>query len=450
MHVIILGAGRIGQYVAQSLSLDGHSVVLVDIQKIRLEEVSQKMDIAIKRGKGTDWQLLSDLMQENPDLVLALTDNDEVNLTSCAIAKALGQVRTIARIKNSQYLQCNQFDVRRLFHVDHLVLPELLVTEQIAKISLNKGLYSESFFHGGVLLRTLIVPENWPHSGKHLSQLQTSQKKLIAALIRRRDEHGNDEILFPHGQDKIYAGDEVSFIGDTSLVQSLESFFHIDLQTPKSMLILGGQLIGNELADNLSKRGISTRLVESSASRCYKYAEELKGVSVIHCQNPDYDFLKAERVESMDIVVAATQSDEKNLHIALLSQELGCKKVIAVIADPHTARLAEKLGILHVVSPRIATTDRILTLAREEKVTSVVSFYDQRAEITEVKVSLDSPIAGIPLSVLGPKLPDKMLIAVIHNRGRLFIAGGTHILSPQDKVIVVCAPEHRKYLEQIF
>ena len=121
-----------------------------------------------------------------------------------------------------------------------------------------------------------------------------------------------------------------------------------------------------------------------------------------------------------------------------------------MITDEAISLLAEKLGITHVVSPRIATTDRILALARAEKVTSILSLYDQRAEVMQVKVSLDSPLAGIPLSILGPRLPPELLIAIIYNRGRLFIAGGTHILSPQDEVIVICDPKHRKVLEQLF
>jgi len=450
MHVVVLGAGRIGQYVAQSLSLDGHSVVLVDMRKEKLEEASQKMDVAIRRGLGTDWKLLAELMEEGPELVLALTEDDEVNFISCSIAKSLGNVRTIARIRDSRYLSCERFDVRRLFHVDHLVVPELLVTDQISKIALNKGLYSESFFHGGVLLRTIIVPDRWHGAGKTFAELRTSERRLIAAVIRRKSLSGEETIIFPHGQDALLPGDEVTLIGDSGFLHEIQNLFGQDLGVPKTAFIVGGQLVGSELARELHKKDIGVQLVESSAERCYKLAEELPQVSVLHSQNVDWEFLKAERVSDVDVFVACTISDEKNLQLALFAKELGCQKVICVLSDSATGHLAEKLGLLHVVSPRVATTDRILTLSRAEKVASVVSLYDQKAEITEVKVSLDSPIVGIPLSVLGPRLPPELLIAVIYNRGRLFIAGGTHILSPQDEVIVVCHPKHRKYLEQIF
>ena len=449
MHVVILGAGRVGQHVAQSLSLDGHSVVLVDASRERLEEASMKMDVAVRKGIGTEWQLVEELMEESPELFLALTDSDEVNFVACSIAKSIGNPRTIARIRESRYLSHERFDAQRLFHVDHIVVPELLVTNQVIKIALNRGLYSESFFHGGILLRSILVSENWPLSGKTLAELRTSEHRLIVAVIRRR-EKGQDKIIFPHGGDSILAGDEVTLIGDGQLPKEIERVFQVKEPLPRSALIIGGSHVGSELARALSKKEIHVRLVEPSAERCYQLAEELPQVTILHQADPDYDLLRQEKVEQADLFVVCTQSEEKNLHLALLAKELACPKVITILSDAPTAQLAEKQGITHVVSQRVATSDRILALARAEKVTSIISLYDQRAEIMEVKVSSDSPIVGIPLSVLGPRLPPELLIAVIHNRGRLFIAGGTHIVSPQDEVIVVSNPRHRTYLEEIF
>jgi trk system potassium uptake protein len=455
MHVIVLGAGRVGQYVAQSLTLDGHSVVLVDMSKERLEEASLKSGISTKRGVGTDWRLLESLMEEGPSLLLALTNNDEINLVACAIAKSLGKnLRTVARIRDFRYLGLGHFDTGRIFHVDHLVIPELLVAEQIVKITLNKGLYSESFFHGGVLLRTVQVPLDWKHAGKTLAELKTSDRQMIIAIIRRKirafQKEDVDEIIFPHGDDVILGGDEVTVIGNTSLMQEMQHFLGTQDVLPRSAIIFGGTLVGSHLARSLQKRGIAVTLIEASTERCYKLAEELPGISIIQQQGSEWDSLKAAQVESADVFIAVSDSENKNMQVSLFAKELGCNKVIAELSTEETCRLAEKLSISHVVSPRIATTDRILSLAKAEKVTSIISLYDQRAEIIEAKVSVNSPVIGIPLSVLGTQLPKELLIAVIHNRGRIFVAGGSHILAPHDEVIVVCSPNNRHFLEKIF
>lgn len=450
MHIVILGAGKIGQYVAQSLSLDGHSVVLVDVRRDKLEEASQKMDVAIRRGLGTDWKLLAELMEEGPQLLLALTEDDEVNLISCAIAKSLGNIKTISRIRDSKYLSCERFDIQRLFHVDHFVVPELLTADQIIKLTLNRGLYNESFFHGGVLLRTIIVPDGWKDSGKTFLELKTSERHLIAAVIRRKLSTGEEKIIFPHGQDYLLSNDEVTLIGDANLLQEIQSIFGQSLGLPRTAIIAGGTAVGAETARELCKKDVAVTIIEPSPERCYRLAEELPSAVILQSATMDLEFLRAEGVGATDVFIACTMSDEKNLQLSLFAKELGCQKVISVFTDVATGKLAEKFGILYTVSPRIATTDRIVTLARSERVAAIVSLYDQRAEIAEVKVSLNSPISGIPLSILGPRLPQEMLIAVIYNRGRLFIASGTHILSPQDEVIIVAHPRHRKYIEKVF
>jgi trk system potassium uptake protein TrkA len=257
MHVVILGAGRIGQYVAQSLSLDGHSVVLVDMSNKKLQEASQTMDVSVRKGAGTDWKLLEELMKENPELLLALTEEDEVNFVACSIAKSLGNPRTIARAKDFRYAGNSRFDAGRLFHVDHIVLPELLVAEQIVKIGLNQGLYSETFFHGSVFLRTLAVPKGWKHARKTLTELKCSEKRMMIGLIRRKKpgferaltkETGHDEIIFPHGRDAVYEQDEITIIGDAAFSEDINHFLDVKEVPPSSATIIGGTLVGMHVA----------------------------------------------------------------------------------------------------------------------------------------------------------------------------------------------------------
>ncbi len=468
MRIIVLGAGRIGQYVAQGLLRDDHNVTLVDSRRESLDEASQKMDVAIKVGRATDVALLGELMHEHPELLLALTDNDEANIVACSIARALGSFqskvnskahsnfRTIARIQSPHYLSRDNFDLGRLFHIDHIVIPDLLVANQLATCALNYGLYSENFFHGAAHLRTIILPVHWKHSGKTLAEIRTLEKRLMVALIRRKTDSSassplpKDLIIFPHGQDALFSGDEVTFIGNRNLDGEIDKLLGNSSPEPRSALIMGGELTAIHLAKELESRNVKVRLGDSSKERCYELARELPNCSILYTQGSDWDFLKAEKVGQVDVFVACTPIEEKNMQLSLFAKEQGCSKVISVFSDQATRRLAEKLGIYHAISPRIAATDRILTLAKREKLTSMLSLYDQRAEIIEVKVSQNSPLVGIPLSLLGPRLPPEILIAAIYSKGKLFIAGGNHILSPKDEALVICHPLHRKFLEEYF
>src|SRR5581483_2320849 len=150
----------------------------VDLRKEKLQEAASRMDVGIRRGSGTDWKLLEELMEEGPELFLALSEDDEVNFVACSIAKSLGNPKTIARIQDMGYLGSPNVDPGRLFHVDHLVLPELLVAEQILKISLTSSLASETFFHGTVLLRTIKIPDSWKEGRKTLADLRLSERRM--------------------------------------------------------------------------------------------------------------------------------------------------------------------------------------------------------------------------------------------------------------------------------
>jgi trk system potassium uptake protein TrkA len=160
--------------------------------------------------------------------------------------------------------------------------------------------------------------------------------------------------------------------------------------------------------------------------------------------------LQTEKVERTDLVVACTNSDEINIMVALLAKEAHCEQVLISLTDTRYTPLVERLGISHTVSPRVSATNRILSLVREETVTSMVSIYEHQAEIVEIQVSAESKLVGIPIAELGPQLPRDFLIAVIQNRGRVMIANGNRILSPGDTAIVVTDPKHINELEKVF
>ena len=463
MDVVILGAGRIGQYVAGALSRENHSVTIIDQDHRRLEEVSQKMDVATKRGSCTDPRLLASLMEDQPSLVLALTDNDEANLIACDIVKHIANTRTIARLKNTAYCEEESIDIKRLFSVDHLVIPELLASDQVSKIILNQGYYAETFFHGAVLLRTFQIPHNWPFAGMPLAQLKQESKNCIFALISRPQEIQarpsllktlssayENRIIFPHGKDVILPGDEVTIIGEAESVIESYAFFRTPHLLPSSVVIAGGTPAAAYLANDLSRHNIHVRLIEQSASKGRLYAEKFGSFPILKQEGADWDFLAAERVDQAEVFVAYTPHEEKNVLLSLFAKQLGAKTVITCLSETASAKVVEQYGITRVISERISTCDRIMALSRAEKVLAALSLYDGRADVLEIKVSEDSPVTGIPLATLGPRLPKEVIFGIISSRGRIFVASGSHILCPNDHILVICDPQHKELLERLF
>jgi len=456
MNIVIVGAGDVGRYIAAMLSKEEHNVILIDKNSKILEEAGFNLDVATRLGSGTDWQLLDDLMELSPNMLIALTDDDETNLVCCSIAKHLGYPRTVARVRDNRYLNRTRLDFARIFDVDYFIGPELLVAHDIIKYMLSPGsLAIENFAHGAVQMRTFAVPSKWRKYDKPLSELNLPQGMMVG-LIRRKvhdmakGTSAESKVIFPHGGDKILPGDEVTFIGETEVIAESHHIFGLAQKSVHSVTIVGGSRTAFNLAKLLEQRDIYVRIIDKDYATCCFFADQLPKCSILNHDATDFAFLQSEKIGRTDIFVACTGSDEVNLLTGLLAKQAGCQDVVVMLANTSYTPFVTQLGLNFAVSPRISAANHILSQILSGKVSTLISLYENQAEIMEINVSVDSKVVGIPLSELGPLLPKDFLIAMIQNRGRIMVAHGNRIISPGDSVIVITSPQHAHELEKIF
>lgn len=454
MNIVIIGAGDIGLHLATIFSSVEYGIVLIDKDPHKLEMAARDLDVVTRLGSGTDWELLEELMEISPDMLIALTDDDETNLVACTLAKNLGYPQTIARIRAGKYFLQSRLHIERLFSIDYLISPEKLTAEAIANMILvPEATSAESFSHGAVQMRTLKVPPYWDKGAvplKERAHLNLPEQCMCALIKRKNEPSGRDQIIFPHGLDSIQPLDEVTLIGETKAMQEVHKVFGYPTEKTKSVVIMGGSLIGLNLALKLQEVGIKPLIIEKDENKAALFSRLLPDCTVIRHDGTDYRFLQTEKICDTDVFVACTRSDEANFLSASAAKDLGAHHVIVSLSDINYIPLLNRLGISQSASPRIHAANRIFSIAREKKVASMISMYETRAEIMEVKVSMESKIAGIPIKHLGPELPKDFLIAVIQNRGRVFIADGSRILSPGDTVIVISTPKHMKDIKKLF
>ena len=287
MNIVIVGAGTVGTYLAALLSKEEQNVILIDRDPKRLERASWQLDVGTRLGSGTDWQLLEELLEGKPDVFLSLTDDDETNLVACSVAKNLGYPRTIARLRSDRFLNRTRLDFGRMFDVDDFVGPEVLVANDILKYVLSPGsLALESFAHGAVQLRTIVVPTSWHRTDQPLSELRLPQGVMIG-LIKRHLQGSTQgapaySVIFPHGEDHILPGDEVTFIGEADQISMIGKFFGISPQIVQSVMIVGGTLVGRYVAQLLRQHGVSVRVVDSDYEVCKDLSERLPDCTVIN------------------------------------------------------------------------------------------------------------------------------------------------------------------------
>jgi trk system potassium uptake protein TrkA len=447
MNIVILGAGKTGSYVASTLALEEHNVILIDQDPKALEQAARESDVATIHWAAPNYKLLSDLLEQKPDLFFAATGDEETNLVACTIAKNLGYPKTVARVQRRDYFNNGALDFKRLFFVDYFIGPEILAAQDLCKMLLHPwDLAAEHFAHGTIQMRTIQIPDRWDQGGTPIKELDLPEE-LIAGLIRRK---GIDQelILIPHGNDHILPGDQVTLLGEAKVMHRLNEIFHSPEITARSIILVGGSPVALHLAHFLSQQKINVRIIEKDPDRCQFLAESLPLATIINRDGRDLQLLRSEQVQDADALVSCTHHDETNLLIASLAKEVGCPKAIAQITNGLIAPILDKLGVLPALSPRVNVANRILSILDEETTLSVASVSCDAAKIVELKVSSSSKIVGVPIADLD--LPKGILIAVIENQGRVMIGKGTRVLCPHDTVIAICHPVQIPKLQGMF
>ncbi|OGN60143.1 MAG: hypothetical protein A3F40_00230 [Chlamydiae bacterium RIFCSPHIGHO2_12_FULL_27_8] len=456
MNIVILGAGELGSYLASVLAKDEHNVTIIDKDPQRLEKVSEGADIATLVGYGSRWKILDELLEFEPDIFIAMTGDDETNLVSCAIAKNLGYPKTVARVKEIGFLARSRIDFGRLFYVDHFIGAEVLAANDILKLIVNpKDLLVENFAHGAIQMRTLTIPTNFDKQNILLKDLKIPNEMIIGLIKRKKINPKNteevlDEVIFPHGEDFIQAGDEVTIVGDSSFLKDIDAFFKIEKIKLENITIVGATAVGVRLAHILELRNINVKIIEIDKKRCEEVADLLPNSTILNEDATNIDFLNSEQIQNDDAFVCTTNVDARNFLIANIARDLKCRKVISLISNTEFAPLLQKNNIKFSVSERINIANRILSILHEDTLISIATLVENKAKVMELSVSEDSKIVGIPLSDLSNKLPKNLLITAIENRGRIMIGKGNRILSPGDTVIVITSPEIALKLTEIF
>lgn len=443
MNIVILGAGKTARFAASVLSEKQHNVILIDSDPKVLEQVSREMDVATMYAKMPDISALNLALETSPDLLFAATGDDETNLVSCAIAKNLGFPKTVARIKSRNYLHQESIHLGRLFYVDHLINAELISAQDLFKLLAHStDTAYEHFAHGNILMRTVKIPDLWKQTDVPIKDLKLPEG-LIAALIRR-----NEEIIFPHGEDKIQPGDQTTLIGEAKTINELHHLFQTNEKRIRSTVLVGGTDVAVHLAHLLIEQHIGVTIIEKDEAKSRALADELPRATIINRDGRDLETLDEESVQNADAFVSCTEDEGTDLLIASMASHLGCPKSIALVANPNSIPLFEKAGIIPALSSYVNVTNRLLAIMHEKATISVSSLFNDQAKIVELKVPPSSKLIGKPLAEI--HLPKDLLIATIENHGKVMIGKGQSILCPDDTVIAICSNNRLEQLQHLF
>jgi trk system potassium uptake protein TrkA len=431
VRVVIVGAGEVGSHIAASLT-DSHEVVVVDTDPERVEQLNYTLDVLAIEGDGASLETLEEAGVGESDLLVASTDDDETNLATCGTAKVLGDPFTIARVKQLGFLQTWERQPGA-FGVDFMVCSNLLTAEDIVQvIGLPAAVDVGRFANGLVQMAEFELPDDSPFVGQTVGEADRFELLTFVALLR------NGEVEIPRGESELAAGDRVVVIGPPTAVHEFAvnaTADGTDTDT-ESVFVVGGGEIGFQTARLLQERNVSPRLVEQDEERARHVAEELADTLVLQIDATDTEALERENFGTADAVVAALDSDQKNLLVSLLAKRLGVKQTIAVVETGEYRDLFEAVGVDVAVNPRIVTAEEITRFTREETTEKLAFVEDDRAEVLEVEVGPESVLADRRIRDSIAELPDGVVVGAIARRRELVSPRGETVIQIGDHVVL--------------
>ncbi len=381
MKIIILGAGQVGGTLAENLANEENDITIVDSNSARLRDLQEKLDIRTVHGMASFPSALKQAGADDADMLVAVTNSDEVNMVACQIAYTMFQTPTkIARIRQAAYLTRTGLFGDNSIPVDVLISPEQVVTTHIKRLIEHPGALQVLDFANG---RVQIVAVKAYHGGPLVNQeLRTIREYMpnvdtrVAAIFRR------GHAIVPEGDTIIEVNDEVFFIADRRHIRDVMSKLRRVDQDYKRLIIAGGGNIGLRLAQAIEDR-YNVKIIERNLERCHLLSQELNRSIVFHGNASDKDLLQSESIEGTDIFIALTNDDEANVMSSLLAKRLGARKVMALINNPAYVDLVQAGEIDIAISPQLVTIGSLLRHVRRGDIVNVHSLRRGAAEAIE-------------------------------------------------------------------
>ena len=445
MKSIIVGGGKVGFALAANLCQEGHDVTVIDKDRSRLDLMEEHLNINPVHGNAAKLETLAEADASSTDLIIAVTDKDELNLVTCFLARRAGVKSAIARVRAPGYSDLNNSDALNALGIDMLINPEKVAAQEIAKLIRYPEANHVSYLYGGQLAMVeLSLKENCSRLDVPLSELRCPVPCIIMGI-----EH-EGELIIPRGGAKLCAGDDVLLLTAVDDVRRVEDFLDITPRYPHDIAILGGGLVGYYLTEMLdgSDRRYNVKIFEPDREQGEELATRFPHTTVIHCQaDTAISVFEDENVGECDLMIAASEDDKDNLFACLVANHLGVGKTISQVRGEY-ARLVEHTEATNkVVSPNRLTLNTILTFINRNRVLSLTRFVDTPGQITEFLVPAEAPAAGRCIKDI--HMPADALICMIIRDGKHLIPGGDDRILAGDSVIVFSLPDAMDMLEHL-
>lgn len=446
MRIIIAGAGEVGFHLAKLLTLEGHDIIVIDLEEDKLKNIANNLDVDVLAGSSTSIASLSNASVQRADLVIAVTSSEDVNLTTCIIAKHLGAKKTIARINNVEYLMSKEKLDLASIGIDELISPPSLAAREIKRLCKESALtdYVE-FDKGKLALIGLKVEGDSPIAGDTVEEICSSGNNsatfIPVAILR------NNDTLIPRNETRFLVNDHAYFVATNEGINNVLKIFNRDRIEIRKVMIVGGSAVGFHAALSLSKK-YRVKLIEPDKERSIELAEKLPNTLVISADGRDVDALEAENLSDMDAFIAVTDNSETNIITSLVAKNHGIQKTIALVENVDYIHLSQSIGVDTLINKKLIAANFIFRYIRKAEVLSITTLHGADVEALEFEVSEGSAMVGRTIKEI--EFPRSAIIGGIVRLNRSFIPSSDFIFQARDHVVVLSKIESIRKVEKFF
>ena len=447
MKIIILGAGQVGISTAEILAKEDNDITLIDNVASQVEGLQDRLDIRTIVGSASHPSVLEQAGGPDADLILAVTDQDEVNMAACQVAYTLFRTpKKIARIRSVEYLTHTEIFSDESIPVDVIISPEQLITQHVLHLIEYPGALQVVDFAGGkIQLVGLKAYHGGPLVGR---ELRTIREDLPTVEARVAAIYRHDRPIIPEGDTIIEPDDEVFIVAAAPHIPIVMSEFCAVEAPGQNIMLVGAGKIGLQLARSLEQNNYQVKLVEHGAERARQVAEQLDATIVLRGDAADEDLMLQENIDATDVFCSLTNDDEANILSAMLAKRLGAHRAMALINRSAYVDLIESSVLDVAISPSLITVGSLLTHVRRGDTIAVHSLRRGAAEAIETIAHGDatsSSVVGRRIEEIS--LPSGTRVGALLRNQEVIIPHHDTVIEAEDHVILFVID--KKYIRDV-
>lgn len=440
MNVLVAGDNQMALSIVISL-MERHQVVCIHPPDNRAWH-DEQLDAEIVEGELTSPQELDRCGVAKADAFIACSDSDEQNIVSCMAARRLGAKKTICVLTRRSFLTYTEdgAELSRSLGIDQVVRPiDQLAEELVSIVLVPSALEIQKVAEGRLALFRFAVGENARAVGRSLSSLRLPTGTRLVHVRR------GDDFIVPRGDTALEPGDKVIAMGFYSKLSRLGDLFRKTKRESEEATVIGGGRVGRSVATELLAAGWKVTVVEHDRERCQVVSERTDAL-VLHGDGTDVEFLDTERIADQPVVIAVTNSDERNLLVALVLKQLGTARVVTRADRMSNEPLFERVGVDVVRSAKRAAIRNIVTSVDPSESEILAELEHGTACVLEI--TLPSDIRPTNLTELSP--PAYAVVGGILRGSQTIVPAGQDQLLPNDQLFVFCAREDKEIVTEYF